>query len=256
MYPQGATVEVYRQDIVLRFSRIGRPAKLDAPKRQGIRGAIQEYSGRSQKRLKLWLRNTEHLWKVFVTLTYPADYPLDGRRAKKHMHNFTTRLYRLRIRYTWVSEFQKRGALHFHMVLTKRIPYQELADMWDTIIGNDWQARGEQGSASTSIRAFRGLKDLCYLWNYVSKHAQKQLPDGFSNMGRWWGTSNGLLEKIVVKVLGKNYREIARKTRILRRWYKARRKYLGIRSKWRWNGMGFTAWDGRLLYDRLMGLRV
>ena len=160
------------------------------------------------------------------------------------------------IKYTWVCEFQERGALHFHMVLTEQIPYKALADMWDTIIGNSWKGRGDRGSASTSIRAFQGQKDLCYLASYVIKQSQKQLPHGFLNIGRWWAASNGLLEKIVVKVLGKNYREIARKTRILRRWYKARRKYLGIRSKWRWNGMGFTAWDGRLLYDRLMGLRV
>jgi len=251
MYPQGATVEVYRQDLMLRFSRVGKPAYLQPIKRHGERGIIQEYSGRSQKRLTLLLRNTDHLWKAFVTLTYPANFPLDGRRAKRDMHNFTARLYRMGIKYTWVAEFQDRGALHFHMVLTSEIPYQVLADMWDKTIGNNWQARGDRGSASTSIRAFQGQKDLCYLWSYVSKQSQKQLPDGFQKMGRWWGASTRLLEKTVIKVLGRNYREVARITRLLRRWYKAHRKRLGIRSKWRWNGKGFTVWDGRLFYDKI-----
>ena len=125
--------------------------------------------------------------------------------------------------------------------------------MWDTIVGNDWRARGDKGSASTSVAMVEGMKAMCYLFNYAGKEDQKHVPDGFKKVGRFRGCSTGLLEKIVVKSTG-TYYEICRKTRLLRRWYVAKWRAIGIR--WRWQGMGFIVWDGRLPYDRLMGLRV
>lgn len=254
MYRQGATLKKYKRDIVLIFSRVGLPAYFNRGKREGTRGVIQEYSKRSERRFRLWMRNTEDIWKAFVRLSYPDGFPVDGRQVKKHLHVFLMRLNRRGINWAWVFEFQPcRGAPHIHLVLTERVDKGELAEMWDTVIGNNWKARGDKASASTSVQKYQGLQTLCYMVSYMGKESQKQVPESFSNVGRFWGCSRGLVEHEDIKVLGRSYRDVARKTRLLRRWYIAKWRLLGI--KWRWGGLGFIVWDGRAFYDQVMGLR-
>jgi hypothetical protein len=43
-------------------------------------GKIRKFSKRSARRLRHLVRNTEDMWKAFITLTYPENFPLNGRR--------------------------------------------------------------------------------------------------------------------------------------------------------------------------------
>ena len=101
MYQQGVAVEIYKRDLVLKFSQLGVPAHVKKYKRSGKRGVVKEYSKRSERRFKLWMRNTEHVWLggTWVSLTYPDGFPIDGRTVKKHLHIFLMRLYRMGIKY-------------------------------------------------------------------------------------------------------------------------------------------------------------
>jgi len=71
---------VYKRDVRIRFSYVGRPPL----RRDGTRKAIIGFSQRSAKRLRHIIRNSEDDWKAFITLTYPAEFPCNGRETRGH----------------------------------------------------------------------------------------------------------------------------------------------------------------------------
>lgn len=86
------TATVYKRDVRIGLSYIGRPPQ----RRDGTRKAIIGFSKRSSKRLRFIIRNSEDDWKAFITLTYPAEYPCDGRETKGHLNTFLQFLRRLK----------------------------------------------------------------------------------------------------------------------------------------------------------------
>lgn len=68
---------------------------------------------------------------VFLTLTY-ADNMQDFEQAKIDLNIFLTKLRKRykKLVYVWVIELQKRGAIHFHLVLNHQIPIKTLNKFW------------------------------------------------------------------------------------------------------------------------------
>ena len=66
------------------------------------RGNIRKYSFGASKRCKFVSRNIAHLMNVVVDLTYPNEYPMDGREVKKHLHKFLLWLRYYEYQYFWV----------------------------------------------------------------------------------------------------------------------------------------------------------
>ena len=69
--------------------------------------------------------NSPHDVNWMFTATYPNTHPRDGLIAKYHLHTFLAWLrkylktnYHLRLIYLWVQEFQTRGAIHFHILIS------------------------------------------------------------------------------------------------------------------------------------------
>jgi hypothetical protein len=76
----------------------------------------------------------------------------------------------------WVIEFQKRGALHFHVLLMEQANPQNCQAHWNKIIGN------APGTPSVHIEPNRDC-----LRRYLTKTTAKDVPCEYFNMGKMWG---------------------------------------------------------------------
>nr|YP_010736376.1 hypothetical protein P8547_mgp35 [Zygnema circumcarinatum]QKQ14705.1 hypothetical protein [Zygnema circumcarinatum]WEL36349.1 hypothetical protein [Zygnema circumcarinatum] len=59
-----------------------------------------------------------------ITLTYPSNYPMDGRVCKSHLNRLLTQIrsdYK-GLKYVWCMELKERGAPHFHIFTTCPLP--------------------------------------------------------------------------------------------------------------------------------------
>jgi hypothetical protein len=174
----------------------------------GVRGRVNEFSPGSRRRLlKLFSRFdiSKENPPVFITLTYPAEYP-SPKVAKKHRRAFEARLLRHApgCSLVWRLEFQKRGAPHFHMVVFN-LPFIDkvfIQIWWGQIIGHK-----EPFTRIEQIKNRRKL--LAYVSKYVAKSGGSD-PGGFNlltylhdgefihpqtgekcgSIGRWWGVMN------------------------------------------------------------------
>ena len=159
------------------------------------RGAINKFSERSGSRMRRFLRCSVANYTVFITLTYPSDFPADGPTCKRHLKMFLQRLERWHKNHGgtdesfsafWFLEFQQRGAPHFHIFFTRPVPYQIIARDWYEIVGSKDERHLSAGTRIETIRG--GRRGICaYAGKYAAKFEQKQVPEGFGCVGRFWG---------------------------------------------------------------------
>ena len=192
--PSGRTThyEVYARDLYLCRHD---PATPPPEPPDGLRGTINQFSEKSQARLKHRCDNSGHRVRSQYLLTYHNQGPKDGKEAKAHLNSFLKVLKRAYpgIGYIWVLEFQVRGVPHFHIFLT--VPPDE---------------QGSEHLALAWVRITKGTEEqlkrhLFHSWipwemassNYVLKEyctkiAQKDVPPEYQNVGRFWGNSRNM----------------------------------------------------------------
>jgi hypothetical protein len=108
--------------------------------------------------------------------------------------------------------------------------------------------------AGTRIEAIKSKGHLYgYLYNYIKKSDQKEVPEGFENVGRFWGSSRNILMWEGFERIGHFYK-LVWTIKLIRNWYKAHLRRFGI--KWKWKGKGFTALDGVSLVNQIMSLKL
>jgi hypothetical protein len=154
-----------------------------------MRQAVQGFSEDSKRRMLFTFRNVVGL-RVLLTLTYPGQFSTDGREVKRHWANMRRWLARRGVGGAWFMEFQARGAPHFHCFLTGEVPKEDVAAAWYQIVasGDERHLR-----AGTRIEALRELHAAgAYAAKYLKKQEQKDVPEGFSDVGRFWGLFGGL----------------------------------------------------------------
>lgn len=135
--------------VELRFTQKGpdhRPSVLSGRRDDHPDSAVRVFSERSRRNLqKAALRFPWHEVGrlVLITLTYPADFPLDGRLVKRQVKELWRRWereYGERPRGIWGLEFQDRGAPHFHAFLgmPRGVDYDDLRGWgfvaWSSIV--------------------------------------------------------------------------------------------------------------------------
>lgn len=132
------------------------------------RSYISSFSRQSRSRLMDLFHKIEvKRLAIFVTLTYPEDYP-NAQTAKAHLRAFFKRLERYHdkadLSAIWRLEPQQRGAPHFHIVFfgLPYTPKEKIQQMWDEIVGGV--------RLFTRIEAIYSNKKLM---NYVSKYVAK-----------------------------------------------------------------------------------
>lgn len=153
------------------------------------RSAIRAFSDMSRKRMQQSLQSAKwhFVIKQFLTVTYPADFPTNGREFKTHYKRLMDAIqYRYPdIRIFWFLEFQKRGAPHIHAYLTETVDYHEMRELWDNASfgagGFIWQVAPTKYMCENPDR---------YASKYSAKLEQKIIPDGIENPGRFWGWRN------------------------------------------------------------------
>jgi hypothetical protein len=129
----------------------------------------------------------------FLTLTYPGEYPHDGRTVKAHLKAFRKRVERRYGRLSvcvWKLEFQKRGAPHLHMLLPAAAlgaldEFQQWCSaVWFEIVGS-----GDLRHLAAGTNVQLAVTDCARYFSYAlnEKGYQEQVPAGFVNCGRFWG---------------------------------------------------------------------
>lgn len=181
------------------------------------RGKIGEFSYKSRQRLmrKIAMIDARAAGlPVFLTLTYPEEWPGSWEEWKRHVHHFIVCMVQ---KYpgvwgVWKMEFQKRGAPHFHFMLwglpkiegTKHtregktcwrvLPgisrpedlevFNWINSTWYRIVGSEDPKHLAAGINVEPVQSWRGVT------SYVSKYLGKTeggefVPCEFT--GRFWG---------------------------------------------------------------------
>jgi hypothetical protein len=212
-------VVVYKQDVVV--VRESGNSKPDAP----TRSEICEFSRKSRQRLAFVAANTDQVFQTMITLTYPGEYSTDGQQVKANFKAFLEWLTRdlgARPSYLWFLEFQKRGAPHFHLLITyplprvwreetvnvnghqitRKRPSQAARDWikhfrhrvsatWYRIVGSGDTRHLAAGTRVERIRKVDGAAR--YAVKYALKMYQKTVPPEYRNVGRFWGCSRDVI---------------------------------------------------------------
>lgn len=228
--------------------------KSDENKKSSIRGKINALSPESSKRCLTTFRAMAHLFKVEICLTYPLEMlgTMTGPDSKEHLHRFLKWVayqYGKDLIYGWVLEFQGNGNPHFHVLVDRYIPKEEVAKSWYSIVGSGLEKHLNAGTRVSEIRSPIGMAD--YMARYLTKMEQKEVPSTFLDVGRFWGSKRGAVEKHEI-ILGYPDSDSARRaTRPVRKARKASLRRFQTKKgnpiKWKWGGSGFT--------DRSMGLK-
>jgi hypothetical protein len=157
------------------------------------RGKVAGFSQKSRMRLMRTLASVRRdNLPLFVTLTFPADYPTII-RAKRDLDTLIKRLARKfpGVAGVWKLEPQKRGAPHFHLLIWG-VEWVDLMwfvpQAWYEIVGSGdpnhllWH----EGKLGNKHCVQRIEKQQGVFW-YASKYMSKEVAETYSDWGRWWG---------------------------------------------------------------------
>lgn len=188
-------LQVYRHDLKVKVPIL--QGKNDSG---GKRNSIFIFSDDSQRRLLFQARNSGHHITTQFCCTFHDSWPLDGKDLKKMLQAFIKRLKRRfgrDIHYLWCLEFQERGAPHIHFY--SDIPLGKENHLFFT---ESWLAVSNQ-TGDKECRKFHDHHKNFFTWEmksgaylakeYISKSIQKQVPEQFKNVGRFWGSSRNMV---------------------------------------------------------------
>ena len=227
-----------------------RTGKVVPSREAGSRGRINGFSYKSERNLRLLLEDTSDRWETFLTLTYPEAFPTDGRKVDRDRRAFFKRLRRRYGRRDYISvlEFQRRGAPHVHILTDGPVDREWLSQAWYEVVGS---GDTRHLAAGTRIDPVKDKERVAtYMLGYLKKRIQKDVPEGYENVGRFW-TSN---LKVPEQITGEHVRRfrteaellayieplVTRYKQTMAEWSQGREKPY----EWKFRGIGFTMWSG------------
>lgn len=173
--------------------------KKEDDKKRGIKKPIKEFTNKSRKSLKFFIKNSKIEFKNIITLTYPKEFPTDGKEVKYHLNRFTKLLNKMNCSYIWVIEFQERGAPHFHILTNTFIDKKNISESWYKIVKSGDEKHLKAGTQCEKLR--KGIKAArSYIMKYISKSEQKTVPKNYEKIGRFWGRSEEKLENQKIEI--------------------------------------------------------
>lgn len=168
----------------------------------GVRGKISDFSRASRKRMMEFLASTRNLKKVvFVTLTYPSAWQDKPERWKRDIDTFLKRLNRLAPKCfgMWRIEAQKRGAPHYHLILSGHPSSVGRFRKWIKLAWYDIVGSGDEKHLAAGTQCDKVFSRK-HAMHYVSKYLSKEEKDShqFTNtdgevirhIGKHWGIFN------------------------------------------------------------------
>jgi hypothetical protein len=189
----------------------------------GKRGEVTEFSDRSRSRLLFTAFNASVDWLAFATLTYPMEFPNDGRKVKRHI-NILCRwmVRRFGASYLWGIEFQERGAPHFHLLVDKFIPKDELSKRWFEIVSSGDEKHLRAGTTIEYLRSTEQGGAYMAEKYCAKKDFQKVVPPGYESVGRFWGSTRGIVVPLFSDVM--ITKDALPKVRVLRKFTESKLK--------------------------------
>jgi len=186
------------------MTKVKRSGKMQAMPAPGKRGAVTGLSVASGLRLQDAIAAVDpaHGLPLFVTLTYPAEWPGSWELWKKHLDNYRRALLDqfgpCLTGGIWRLEAQRRGAPHYHVLLwlqgvDSRDDLDKLrawtTEKWYRVVGSQ---DIKHLLAGTQVRrvADRGEMQavMAYLGKYLGKDSVHPESQVFENpVGRYWG---------------------------------------------------------------------
>jgi hypothetical protein len=168
----------------------------------GIRERVRGFSRESRKNLLRHLasinRSAFRAFKgriIFVTLTYPHEYPDDPELCKNHLKALRRRLQREFGEFAgfWRMGIQTRGAFHFHLLLFVGPSVGSVNELRRFISSSWYEVTGKVSEghlhAGTRVEVVKRWKQATsYAERYMAK--PEEFPEGLET-GRIWGVWNG-----------------------------------------------------------------
>lgn len=221
------------------------------------RGVITDLSRRSRRRL------IEHAARIdfdahpayFQTLTYHERAPSAPDAWHRHLDLYCTALARQWARWRpsilWKQEVQRRGAIHFHLIIVwQREPQLECFRAWSDARWNGIAEPGDDVALRVGVSTLKVRREskhgarrlMGYIAKYIGKGAQCRRLDKKTGeilpAGRWWGV-RGPLPQLESPPVDLSYGEYQALTRLVRDQAGAS-KY---RSRCGWYGQGFLLYN-------------
>jgi hypothetical protein len=205
-------------------------------RRGGTRDRVRGFSRASRRNLLLRLarinRRAFRAFKgrmIFVTLTYPREYPEDPEVCKNHLKALRKRLQRKcgDCAAFWRLGIQRRGALHFHLLLfvgqsigSVRKLRRFLSTSWYEVTGKISEGHLRTGTRVEAVKKWK--QATSYVERYMAK--PEEFPEGLQT-GRIWGVWNEELLPVRWETVQVSLKDAYRIRRIYRKL--ARRKGSG-----------------------------
>jgi hypothetical protein len=222
----------------LSFETTTRRSHCNPPTRRGgvIREKVRGFSRASRRNLLRRLasinRSAFRAFKgriIFVTLTYPHEYPQDPELCKRHLKALRKRLQRKYGTFAafWRLGLQERRAWHFHLLLlvgSSVGPIGELrrfiSSSWYEVTGKVSEGHLRAGTRVVAVQRWREVTS--YVERYLAK--PEEFPEGLQT-GRIWGIWNEKLLPVRWETVEVSLRDAFRIRRIYRKL--ARKKGIG-----------------------------
>jgi hypothetical protein len=208
------------------------PVRRGGGSRERIRGFSRTSRRNLLRRLASINRRAFRAFKgrmIFVTLTYPHEYPEDPEVCKNHLRALRKRLQRKCGDFSafWRMGIQQRGAWHFHLLLFVGPSVGSVGELRRFISSSWYEVTGKVSEghlrAGTRVEAIKRWKEATsYVERYMAK--PEEFPEGLQT-GRIWGVWNGQMLPVQWVTTQVSLRDAFRIRRIYRKL--ARRKGSG-----------------------------
>jgi hypothetical protein len=194
----------------------------------GIRDRVRGFSRTSRRNLLRRLasinRRAFRTFKgrmIFVTLTYPHEFPNDPELCKRHFKALRKRLQREYGSFAafWRLGIQRRGAWHFHLLLFVGPSFGTVGELRRFISSCWYEVTGKLSEghlhAGTRVEAVKRWKEATtYVERYMAK--PEEFPEGLLT-GRIWGVWNEQLLPVRWETAQVSLRDAFKIRRIYRR---------------------------------------
>lgn len=185
---------IYKNDVQMVYTGLGSKKKKH---KTGGKKKCETMSRKSLAKLAFYAQNTQIEFTHMITLTYPSEYPKDGRVSKGHLNRFLSWLRgKLKgVKYLWFLEFQRRGAPHYHILVDRSVGLKKgvVSTRWYDAVGSGDKKHLRAGTRTEKLRTIDGAAK--YVSKYTAKREQKAVPGNYRNCGAFWGCSRGVKPK-------------------------------------------------------------
>lgn len=149
-----------------------------------------------------------------------------------------------------IKEFTaKRGAVHIHLLLNSTVSMTKVREQWAKIVASTNPDHARIGATGEPIH------HLGKMINYLAKPtAQKDVPEGFNDLGRFWSVF-GSVEYHPVYTVSIPDADVTPLVTTIVRVNNASREKKGFQPYVDLGRYGFTAWEVDALMDEIPLLR-